>query len=200
MIRPIVFAAGLGTRMGTIKALMPINGDPAICVVLRTIEAAHLKSPILVLGRDAQAIRDRVDVEDCHIVINNDPERGLSESMKLALDALSDTDTGILTFLVDMPYVARSTVQKVLEAIGEGATLAAPFHESVRGFPVFFHRRFFRPLRESLQGDSGGRPFLANHEEDLIHVPVEDPGCVFDIDRPADLRAWKGVHLCATNE
>ena len=200
MIRPIVFAAGLGTRMDAIKALIPIDDVPALAVVLATIKAACLRSPIVVLGHDAEAIRSSIDLDDCQVIVNEHPEGGLSGSMKLALSAVSETDTGILTFHVDMPYVALATVRALLEAIRKGATLAAPFHGPKRGFPVYFHRSLIARLSSSLQGDSGGRQFLAQHSDELIHVPVEDPGCVFDIDRPSDLTAWKGVRLCATNE
>jgi molybdenum cofactor cytidylyltransferase len=153
-----------------------------------------------VLGRDAEAIRDKVDLAECQVFVNEHPERGLSGSMTLALDAVEAAATGILTFHVDMPYVAMSTIRKLLQAIDMGATLAAPIHESDRGFPVFFHSTFLSGLIASLQGDSGGRQFLADHSEDLVRVPVDDPGCIFDVDRPSDLRAWKGVRLCATNE
>jgi molybdenum cofactor cytidylyltransferase len=200
MIRPIIFAAGLGTRMDTIKALIPIDDVPALAVILATIKAAGLRSPIVVLGHDAKVIRDSIDLADCHVVVNDQPEQGLSRSMKLALSALGDTDAGILTFHVDMPYVAEATVRALLDTVGKGATLAAPFHGPKRGFPVYFHRSLIAGLRNSLQGDRGGRQFLAQHSEDLVRVPVEDPGCVFDIDRPSDLAAWKGVRLCATNE
>jgi len=169
-------------------------------MVLRILKAAGLRSPIVILGHDAKVISASIDLADCQVVVNEHPEQGLSGSMQLALDAVGDTDTGILTFHVDMPYVAVATVRALLEAIGKGATLAAPFHGSKRGFPVYFHRSLIAGLRNSLQGDSGGRQFLAQHSEDLVRVPVEDPGCVFDIDRPSDLTEWKGVRLCATNE
>ena len=200
MIRPIVFAAGLGTRMGAIKALIAIDEVPALAVVLETIALAGLQSPLVVLGKDAETIRASVDLSGCQVIINNRPEDGLSGSMKLALAALDDTMTGVLTFHVDMPSLAVSTVRAMLDAIANGAALAAPFHKSVRGFPVYFHRSLIAELGRSLHGDSGGRQFLGQHKEDLIRVPVEDPGCVFDIDCPSDLGAWKGERLCVTNE
>ncbi|MCK5828293.1 NTP transferase domain-containing protein, partial [Candidatus Bipolaricaulota bacterium] len=81
MIQPIVFAAGLSTRMGTSKALMPIDNVPALAVVLNTIKDAGLYSPIVVLGRDAEAIQASIDLSDCTVVVNEQPERGLSSSM-----------------------------------------------------------------------------------------------------------------------
>jgi len=200
MIQAIVFAAGLGTRMGASKALMDIDNMPALTVVLKTLFRAGLSLPIVVLGHDAEAIRATVDLSHCHVLVNEQPERGLSGSMRLALDAVEETVTGILTFHVDMPYVAESTIRALLQAIDKGATLAAPIHEGKRGFPVFFHQQFLGQLSDSLEGDSGGRQFLRTHSDDLVLVSVDDPGCIFDIDRPSDLTAWKGVRLCATNE
>ena len=200
MIRPIVFAAGLGTRMGAIKALVPIDGTPALAVVLNTIALSDLQSPLVVLGHDAKEIQANVDLAACQVVINDHPESGLSSSMKLALGSLDAASTGILTFHVDMPYLTVSTVRALLDAVAEGATLAAPFHDCKRGFPVYFHRRWIGDLSASLEGDRGGRRFLAQHAEQLISVSVDDPGCIFDIDRPSDLMSCKGVRLCATNE
>lgn len=191
MIRPIVFAAGLCTRMGARKALMSIDDVPALSAVLRTIRSAGLQSPIVVLGHDDATIRADVDLAACQVLVNEHPERGLSSSMQLALAAIDEAVTGILTFHVDMPYVAVSTVRAVVRAVDEGAMLAAPTYASERGFPVFFHKMFLDALADSLQGDSGGRQFLADHSKELVRVPVEDPGCVFDIDRPSDLTAWK---------
>ena len=35
--------------------------------------------------------------------------------------------------------------------------------------------------------------------KDLVSLTVDDPGCVYDIDRPTDLAAWKGDRACATS-
>lgn len=200
MIQPIVLAAGLGTRMGAIKALLPIDGLPALAVVLRIIESAGLQSPIVVLGHDADEIRRTVDLSGCKVVVNEHPDLGLSGSMKLGLNAIEETATGVLVFHVDMPYLAPSTVRALLQAVANGAALAAPFHEGKRGFPVYFDRASVSALNESLRGDSGGRRFLTDRSDDLIHVSVDDPGCIYDIDRPSDLAGWKGEPLCAINE
>ena len=200
MIQPIVLAAGLGTRMGANKSLLLIDGQPALAVVLRTIQSAGLRSPIVVLGRNVDEVRRTVDLSGCEVIVNEHPELGLSGSMNLGLSAIDKNATGVLMFHVDMPYLATSTVRAVLEAATTGAAIAAPFFDGKRGFPVYFERSHIAALKDSLQGDSGGRHFLTQHGEDLTHVPVDDPGCVFDIDRPSDLTAWKGAPLCAINE
>lgn len=200
MIQPLVLAAGLGTRMKAIKALLPIDGLPALSVVLNSIKRAGLRSPVVVLGHDADEIRQSVDLSECVIVVNSNPELGLSSSMKIGLEAIVESSSGVLVFHVDMPYLAASTLRAMLRAVADGATLAAPFYKGKRGFPVFFAQSLISSLSASLEGDRGGRRFLANHSDLLTPVAVTDPGCVFDIDSPADLGAWEGEPLCVINE
>ncbi len=201
MIRPIVLAAGLGTRMGAVKALLPIDGRPALCVVLDTIRAAGLNSPIVVLGHRESEIRDSIDLRSCTIVINDRPESGMSRSLRLGIDAAERQGaSGLLVFHVDMPYVTESTVRAVLEAVDAGSALVAPSYGDKRGFPVYFGAAHFEGLRTSLGGDAGGHRYLADHDAELVRVPVNDPGSVSDIDRPSDLGGRKGELLCAISE
>ncbi|MFC2082900.1 NTP transferase domain-containing protein [Candidatus Bipolaricaulota bacterium] len=200
MIQPLVLAAGLGTRMGASKPLLPIDGHPALNVVLRTIERAGLRLPVVVLGHDVDRIQELINLSECQVVVNENPELGLSSSMRLGLDAINEDAEGILVFHVDMPFLALSTIRSLLQAVADGATLAAPFHEGTRGFPVYLSRMFITPLCAVLEGDRGAQRFLVDHDDDLTPIIVSDPGCVFDIDLPADLQAWKGESLCAINE
>jgi len=200
MIEAMVLAAGLATRMGEIKPLTLVDGEAALVMILRRIRAAGISRPIVVLGsRSAQRIEEAVDLTDCIVVFNDEPEAGMSRSLRLGLDAVSPEATGVLIFHADMPFVRPETARAVLHAAEGGAQIAAPIHRACRGFPVFFHRTCFAELRESLSGDAGGRAYIEAHHDDLVSIAVDDPGCVYDIDRPTDLAAWEGDRACATN-
>ena len=200
MIEAIVLAAGLATRMGGIKALTPIEGEPALSRVLRTVGSAGIVRPVVVLGsRSAQRIEEAVDLTECRVVLNDEPEVGMSRSLRLGLDGVSPEATGVLIFHADMPFIRPGTIRAVLRAAERAAQIAAPIHQARRGFPVFFHRTCFPELRESLSGDAGGRAYIEAHHDDLVSLIVDDPGCVYDIDRPTDLAAWEGDRACATS-
>ena len=199
MIDAIVLAAGLATRMGEIKPLTPIEGEPALSRILHMVGAAGIVRPIVVLGsRSAQQIEQAIDLTECVVVINDVPEAGMSRSLRLGLEAVSPEATGILVLHADMPFVRTETVRTVMRAADRGAQIAAPFHLEQRGFPVFFHRSRLSGLLRSLSGDVGGRAYIEAHRKELMPVDVADPGCVYDIDRPEDLAAWKGDCACAT--
>jgi molybdenum cofactor cytidylyltransferase len=199
MIDAIVLAAGLGTRMGTTKPLTPIGDEPTLAIVLRRIEEAGIEQPIVVVGAASAAeIEAAVDLSGCTILRNARPETGMAGSLRLGLDAVSPDVRGALIFHADMPFVRAETILAVLRAARSGAPIAAPIHEGRRGFPVFFGRAHLDSLRSTLDGDSGGRAYIAAHRSDLVEVPVDDPGCTYDIDRPEDVDAWKGGIACAT--
>ena len=200
MIEAIVLAAGLAIRMGEIKPLTLVDGEPTLMMILRRIRAAGISRPIVVLGsRSAQRIEESVDLTECAVVFNDEPAAGMSRSLRLGLDAVPLGAAGVLIFHADMPFVRPETVRAVLHAAKEGAKIAAPIHRTHRGFPVFFHRACFPELRESLSGDAGGRAYIEAHHDDLVPIAVDDPGCVYDIDRPADLAAWEGDRACVTS-
>lgn len=198
MIEAIVLAAGLATRMGAIKPLAVVESEPALARILRTVRAVGIVRPIVVLGSEsARQIEAALDLTDCAVVINDAPEAGMSRSLRLGLDAVPGTAAGVLIFHADMPFIRTATVGAVLRVAERGAQIAAPIHRQRRGFPVFFRHSCFPALRRTLSGDAGGRAYIAEHREDLVAIEVDDRGCVYDIDRPADLSAWKGDHKCA---
>ncbi len=200
MIEAIVLAAGLATRMGAIKPLTPVDGEPALATVLRRLKASGIVRPIIVLGSPSVgAIANAVDLSGSAVVENDDPEAGMARSLRLGLDATARDAAGALILHADMPFVRGETIGAVLRASEEGATIAAPTFGDRRGFPVFFHASCFAGLREALSGDSGGRAYITAHRELLTTVPVDDPGCVYDIDRPEDVAAWKGDRACASS-
>jgi CTP:molybdopterin cytidylyltransferase MocA len=200
MIQPIILAAGLGSRMHAVKALLPIHGSPALAVVLRTIREAGLTDPIVVLGHAADDVCASGCLEGCVVIRNPHPEAGMGTSMELGIDALHASASGLLLFHVDMPFLSPATIHAVVRAAQDGASLVAPMYRGQRGFPVYFAREHVAALKATLDGDRGGREYLATQEEALVLVPVEDPGAIHDIDVPADLARWKGAALCTTNE
>ena len=196
----IVLAAGLATRMGEIKPLIAIDGEPALARVLGRIRAAGIRRSIVVLGsKSARAVADAVDLSSCTVVENDRPEVGMSRSLRLGLEAVSAKALGVLVFHADMPFVRTDTIRGVLRSAEKGASIAAPVHAGRRGFPVFFRRSHFPGLREGLSGDEGGRAYIEAHRTELTTVDTDDPGCVYDVDRPAELAAWEGDRVCATN-
>jgi len=192
MIDAIILAAGLGTRMGTSKPLLQIDGEPALARLASRLRAAGIHRPIVVLGHESATILASVDLSGCCVAVNPDPARGLSSSLRLGLASVSDEAVGALILHADMPAISSETIRAVLAAAQDGAKIAAPVHRGIRGFPVYFDRACVADLTPLLIGDRGARDYITTHAEDLVRVEVDDPGCILDLDTPADLARVEG--------
>lgn len=99
---------------------------------------------------------------------------------------------GWLIVPADMPFIRADTVRRVL-AEGARHGLAAPVYRGRRGHPVWFARAHGDALC-ALDGDRGARAILEKallEPDAFCLVQVDDPGCVRDVDLPADLDAPK---------
>jgi molybdenum cofactor cytidylyltransferase len=85
-----------------------------------------------------------------------------------------------------MPFIAVGSHQAVASCLRAGVSLVASQYQGRRGHPVGFSSEWF-PQLAAMAGDQGGKAILEAHRQDLVLRPVDDPGVVCDIDRPADL-------------
>jgi molybdenum cofactor cytidylyltransferase len=88
--------------------------------------------------------------------------------------------------LADMPFVRRTTIAALRDALAAGAPLAAPYWRARRGHPVALSKKFREQLL-ALKGDVGAKKLLTDNESALVKIPVGDPGVIRDIDTPGDL-------------
>lgn len=72
----IILAAGRGSRMGTPKQLLPLDGGPLLQHVVNAATEA-LADVILVLGHEAEAVRAALDLPArVRVVVNPDHAEG----------------------------------------------------------------------------------------------------------------------------
>jgi molybdenum cofactor cytidylyltransferase len=98
----------------------------------------------------------------------------------------TERSEGLLVTLVDVPMIAASTVAAVVDTWHRTrAPIVRPLVDGRRGHPVVFDRAVFAELRHAPL-EEGARRVVRAHWGDAIDVPVEDRGCLIDIDTPAD--------------
>jgi len=87
---------------------------------------------------------------------------------------------------VDHPHVQASTLRGLSSALTQHDA-ARPVYQGRGGHPPLIARSLFERLATCANIDGGARSVLG--AADTIDVPVDDPGCVRDVDTPADLEA-----------
>ena len=126
-----------------------------------------------------------LEAEGCEVVVCENAAEGMGASLACAARAAGAAD-GYLVALADMPFVRRTTIAAVRDALAAGALLAAPYFRSRRGHPVAIAGRFRDELL-ALGGDEGAKQLISANEQKLVKIPVGDPGVIRDIDTPGDL-------------
>ncbi len=181
----LLLAAGSSSRFGSDKLFHVLPHGVAIAVQA----ARHLKSVvprvIAVLRPGADDPARALAAESCEIVFCAHAHEGMGASLACAVRAAGEAE-GYLVALADMPFVRRSTIAAVRDALAQGAPLAAPYFRARRGHPVGFAGRLRGEL-EASSGDEGARRVLEAHAAALVKLPVGDPGAIRDIDQPSDL-------------
>ena len=154
--------------------------------------ARHLKlelSRVVAVISPQSQLAKHLEAEGCEVVVCDNAAEGMGASLACAASAAAhlypDAD-GYLIALADMPFVRRTTIAAVRDALAAGAPLAAPYFRARRGHPVAIAGRFRDELL-ALRGDEGAKKLIAANEQKLVKIPVGDPGVIRDIDTPGDL-------------
>jgi molybdenum cofactor cytidylyltransferase len=195
VLSAVVLAAGDSSRMGSPKAaLLTPDGESFITRIVRTLHAAGVDDLVIVTGRHHDAVidaltRDRL-LPSPRIVRNPDPSRGQLSSLLAGMDAVVNPRTdAVMMTLVDVPLVRVSTVIAVID---EWRRLRAPIVRPAigdrHGHPVIFDRAVLEEIRLAPL-DAGAKSVVRAHEHEIVNVPVDDEGCVRDVDTPSDYEA-----------
>jgi molybdenum cofactor cytidylyltransferase len=193
----IILAAGDSTRMGSPKAALATpDGQTFVTRIVGTLRDAGVTDLVIVTGRHHDAVVDAIAQQrflvSPRIVRNPDPSRGQLSSLLVGMDVLVTTSTeGVMMTLVDVPLVRVSTVTAVIAAWREArAPIVRPAIGDRHGHPVIFDRAVFEALRRA-PVDAGAKSVVRAYEAEIMNVPVDDEGCVTDVDTPGDYEALR---------
>jgi molybdenum cofactor cytidylyltransferase len=146
---------------------------------------SELGRVVAVVRPDSDQLISSLKAEGCEVLVCENAAEGMGASLACAARAAGEAD-GYLIALADMPFLRRTTIAAVRDALVGGAPLVAPYFRARRGHPVGLSHEFFHELL-ALRGDEGAKRLLAAHEKQMVKIPVGDPGALRDIDRPEDL-------------
>jgi molybdenum cofactor cytidylyltransferase len=186
-LQGLLLAAGRGQRFGAEpKLLRPLaDSRPLVLHALQRLRDALQAPPLVVVRAGDASLAALLRDHGATVIESGDAERGMGASLAAAARAVAD-DAAVLVALGDMPAIAPSTYAAVLRALRAGAGIVQPRCQGLPGHPVGFAAQWLPQLRD-LDGDSGARPLLRAHAAQVTALPVDDAGCVLDVDTPRDL-------------
>ena len=181
----ILLAAGHSSRFGSDKRMATIGEEPMLRVTLAKYLQVFEKT-VVVLKPGDEALAAALSAI-CEPVIATRAAEGMAYSIRAAIEAVRSL-SWVVVGLADMPSVETATLKKLRNSLeSQHQAICRPRCNGRFGNPVGFPSLYFEQLAR-LKGDVGARALLDDPDTDVITLDVEDPGVLFDVDEPSELK------------
>ncbi|MCY3741201.1 MAG: nucleotidyltransferase family protein [Candidatus Poribacteria bacterium] len=185
-ISGILLAAGLSTRMGEPKQLLPFAESTIVETVVDNMLGAKFDEVIVVVGHRASEVQEQLGTRPINTVFNPDYREGMLTSAQIGVRALESSDAFAL-MLVDQPFITSALIDQVVDAYRQTEKgIALPSYNYKRGHPVIFNQKYARDIL-ALTSESGGvRTLFKKYGDDIHYVTVDTDNVLRDIDYRED--------------
>ena len=189
-IGAIILAAGMSKRMGSPKLLLPLNGHPIIHYPIALAKQQKLHPIMVIAGQYIEEISKVMkDSTDITFLYNPNYQSGISSSLKLGIEALTNQVDAVMIFLGDQPFVHEQVVRSIqTEYENErenGRWIVRPRYAGQPGHPILFDHELFGDF-VTLNGDEGGRSIIRSHKDRLELIDFSEHLWGMDIDTSED--------------
>ncbi len=190
----IVLAAGRSSRMGgPNKLLAHFDGVALIRRVTDAALSSRAASVRVVVGHQADRVRQALAGLDAQVIDNPDFADGLASSLKAGISSLNLESSGALILLGDMPQIGPADLDRLIAAFqaAGGARIVRATDDGKRGNPVILPRSVF-PAVARLEGDTGARHLVEQDGPGVIDIEI-GAGASVDVDTADAVAAAGGV-------
>lgn len=183
-ISAIILAAGMSSRMGELKPLMPLGETRVIEHIVRMFRSAGVEDICVVAGCRAGEVESALPSLNVRLVVNEAWASGMFSSIKAGIENLGANCDAFFILPVDIPLVRPGTI-KALLANYQSGLIIHPVFQGRRGHPPLISS-YFRQKILNYNGDGGLRSFMEQNESSAVELAVADKGILSDMDTPRD--------------
>jgi molybdenum cofactor cytidylyltransferase len=181
----VVPAAGVSARMGQNKLLLTFQGKPLIAHAVDTLLGSAVDEVVLVLGHEADKVREKLAGKSVRFVENPNYREGLSTSVRAGIEAVAAHASAIMIYLADQPLLVPEEVNSLIRAFVEARkankSIVVPFFRGQRGNPVILDSAYRQAILD-IAGDTGCRRVIKRNPDQVFAVEMETDHVVRDVD------------------
>jgi len=180
----VILAAGLSSRMGSFKPLLPIDGKPSILFLLDKFILAGVDSCVIVTGHNSEQIREAC-ADRPHLIWGFNPEyasTGMLESAKIGFSLVPPACDRVLLTPADIPLVKTETIRLLAES---EEPLLFPSYEYRKGHPVSISAKLLPALLQ-YNGEKGLHGAFCSLPVEPAYLETDDKYILMDMDTPED--------------
>ena len=171
------------------KLLLPFAESTIIGTTVNEIRQSKVEE-IIIIENQSTLISEHLPAnKQVKIVINKDPDQGLTSSIQCGVKSARQNTTGFLICLGDMPLLKQQDYNLLIDSFLENNSegIIMPIFEGKRGNPVLFSASFKNDIL-ALKSTGGCKPVVVAHNKAVIEVPFESSNCHLDIDTTEDYK------------
>ncbi len=190
----VVLAAGGSSRLGRPKQLLLNRGETLLARSVRLAQEAGCAPVIVVLGFEAESMKEALAGCDVLTVVNPNWSDGMASSLHAGIAAWSESasaDSNALLLVCDQPQIEAEHLRALLAIhASEERDVTAAAYGGRLGVPAVFRHNMLHELL-AVTGDQGARAVIENHATTAGKLDM--PEAALDVDWPDDLRNFSPV-------
>lgn len=179
----MLLAAGLSSRMGVSKPLLPWDGRTLVQYQVAQLQAAGASAVVVVTGFQGAAVAAVLRGSGAQLVHNPRFAAGRAGSVRAGALAVPD-GAHALVLNVDQPRPAAISGAVIDAHRAAGAAITVPVYEGRRGHPALFAAALVPALRAVTDAQEGLRAVMRAHAHAVQEVAIADPRVVLDMNTP----------------
>ncbi|NDV25936.1 DVU_1551 family NTP transferase [Desulfovibrio sp. JC010] len=182
----LILAAGFSSRMGKLKALLPLDGCTVLSRCIRSLVNGGASDIFVVTGHMAEQVGAEAKTLGMHEIFNPDYEQGMFSSVQAGVQGLPDDASAFLVLPVDIPLVRSSTIRALtFDYSSAPAKIIYPCFRGERGHPPLISAELI-PEIIAHDGSGGLRTVLERYDSEARELNMPDLGILRDLDTPED--------------
>jgi CTP:molybdopterin cytidylyltransferase MocA len=203
----IILAAGFSSRMGELKALLPLRnggegsgGERTVLEQCLTLfRQGGVEDLAVVTGHRSDEVGAVAGWAGARLIHNPDFASGMYSSIRAGVSALPDRCSGFFLLPVDISLVRCGTIKLLTRSFFQApARIVYPVFDGRRGHPPLLAPDLIPEISQHEPPPGGLRTLLARIEAEqpelVREVQVADANIHFDMDTPEDFLAGRRLY------
>ena len=185
-INGLILAAGLSSRLGEFKPLLPLCGKTVIENTIDSMLISGVNQIVLVTGHRGEEVEEIIKnryIENTVICTKNIEyaSTDMLASIKIGLKLMPKCKAFFL-LPGDMPVIGKDTYLSVYRKMSESnKEIVFPLLKGKRKHPPLIKYSLIHEILK-YEGQGGLRELWKHHEKEIGEVAVNDRGCKTDLD------------------
>lgn len=184
----VLLSAGLSTRMGRHKALIPWKGSTMIEYQIRALLLSGVDCICVVLGYQNKEIAKLIHPDPKVIIVENQNYMlGKTTSIKTGINAVKKLNPEHLLLLnVDQPREPE-LIKSIIEFHKRTKSLiTVPKFKLAGGHPVIFDSRYTDDLENISEESLGIKDIMSKHQRSVTVMNIDSSDVLLDLNTPED--------------